>query len=440
MRHRVCLVLIYMLFVYSEEVSAQGAVPLRSTFFATATDKSEHRGGPQTYRLYYRWDEVNIDRTYLDNEENIRDIISHLHNSPKIDSIAIYSYASPEGVYEHNAQLALSRARAAKRFILANLPKDSGLDGSMITLHPVAENWQGLREAAERGYHRWDRRRVLAILDDRSISDATREWRLRQLDGGVSWKWMRIHLMPELRLAMWICVWESPRTETLETIEAPEDRLKPQEDGLVFSPALIQRKRLRTIAALKTNLLYDAVTALNFAVEIPLGKHFSLQYEHICPWWNAGPGGNKYCLQLLSMGGEARWWFLPRTREWYDPQVLSGELRQRDALMGHYLGVYGDGGKFDIQIGAKFGCYQSSFWGAGLSYGYTMPVGRWANMEFSLSVGYMAIDYQHYTPTPDWSLLIKDTGNAGRLHWFGPTKAKVSLVVPIIVRTGRKAR
>lgn len=218
---------------------------------------------------------------------------------------------------------------------------------------------------------------------------------------------MRIHLMPELRVATWICVWESPGPEETEdpgkdepeperrqsaalaAMEGPEDRLQATAESLAFTPELQSRTRRRTVAAVKTNLLYDAVTALNFAVEIPFGKRFSVQYEHLCPWWNGGPGGNKYCLQLLSMGGEARWWFLPRTREWYHPNVLSGKMVQRDALMGHYLGLYGDGGKFDIQTGAKFGCYQTSFWGAGLSYGYTMPVGKWANMEFSLSVGYM---------------------------------------------------
>lgn len=396
---------------------------------------------PHTYRLRYRWDEVAIDRTYLDNAANIAEIVSSLRRAERIDSISIYAYASPEGVYEHNAKLAVLRARAAKDFILRNSVPGNGLGAENIYLHPVAENWEGLHEAVLSSYRRWDRDRVLGILEDRSISDATREWRLQQLDGGISWKWMRIHLMPELRAATWVCVWGRAKTELPEVPELPEDRLCAYgQDSLVFTPELQRRSGRRTVAALKTNLLYDAVTALNFAVEIPFGKHFSVQYEHVTPWWNGGPNGNRWCLQYLSMGGEARWWFLPRTREWYDPEVLDGKIRQRDALMGHYLGLYGDGGKFDVQLGAEFGCWQTSFWGAGLSYGYSMPVGKWVNMEFSLSVGYMCIDYQKYTPAPDWSVLIKDRDGAGRMHWFGPTKAKISLVVPITVRTGRKAR
>ena len=52
-------------------------------------------------------------------------------------------------------------------------------------------------------------------------------------------------------------------------------------------------------------------------------------------------------------------------------------------------------------------------------------------MEFSISGGYAQIPYQHYIPTEDWQILIKDRNNAGTLHYWGPTKAEVSLVIPI---------
>lgn len=189
----------------------------------------------------------------------------------------------------------------------------------------------------------------------------------------------------------------------------------------------------------KTNLLYDAVTALNFTVEFPLSDRFSLQYEQIFPWWNAGPHGNKYSMQVLSFGGEARWWFAPRIQH-ADNEEVSEAQRQRPKLLGHCLGLYAHAGKFDIQAGRKFGCYQNYFKGVGLSYGYSLPLGRRANMEFSVSVGYMAIDYQHYIPSSDWSVLLKDNGKAGTKHYFGPTKAKISLVFPIVFKCGGKSK
>lgn len=440
---------------------------------------------PHAYRLYYRWDEVEIDTTYLRNPDNIREIAERLHSAARIDSIAIYSYASPEGTFEHNANLARLRAAAARDFIMENSNPENGLKRENIFLHPVPENWAGLRDAVDKSYHRWDRAKVLETLDNATISDATRKWRLQQLDGGVSWKWMRIHLMPELRLATWICVWvpadepsesigdtengtpaedaqkdtkeeareeipevsqedtaeEAPAEEPIDSTgvtAVPEPETEDEPDLLPEPDTTASTERYRrTIAAVKTNLLYDAVTAVNFSVEIPVGKRVSIQYEHICPWWKGGPNGNKYCMQALSLGGEARWWFgMPAKRS----NALSGSRRQRDVLAGHHIGLYGDGGKFDIQAGRKFGLYQTHFWDAGISYGYSLPLGKLVNMEFSVGVGYMRMDYRKYTPAPDWSVLLEDSDGRGRMHWFGPTKARISLTVPIIVKTRRIPR
>ena len=126
-----------------------------------------------------------------------------------------------------------------------------------------------------------------------------------------------------------------------------------------------------------------------------------------------------------------RWWFAPKTR----PETESRKLR--DALMGHYLGLYAFGGKSDIQANT-FGCYQTEPFSVGLSYGYAMPISKYLNLEFSISAGYARIPYQHYIPTPDWEILIRDRDKAGVLHYFGPTKAEISLVIPFRVETGKK--
>ena len=60
-----------------------------------------------------------------------------------------------------------------------------------------------------------------------------------------------------------------------------------------------------------------------------------------------------------------------------------------------------------------------------------MPIGKFLNLELTLSAGYASIPYQHYVPTDDWEILIMDRNNAGRMHYFGPTKAEVSFVIPI---------
>ena len=64
-----------------------------------------------------------------------------------------------------------------------------------------------------------------------------------------------------------------------------------------------------------------------------------------------------------------------------------------------------------------------------------MPLGRkkWGNLEFSLGLGYLRSEYRHYQPMESYSNLIRDPFDVGTVHYFGPTKAKISLVIPIKV-------
>lgn len=408
---------------------AQGAdgIQYKVVENSSATDKTIEQ-----YHIYFRLDKTNLDKSYLDNATQFERIANFVKNSPQIDSITIYAWASPEGVYEHNVWLSRRRAEAAKRYILSQLPKGSSFTADHIRILPMEENWIGLREELEANYHRHDRRVVLKILDAKIPND-TKKWRLQRLDGGYTYNYIIRKHMPRLRLAAWVTMYGAPVPEpALSSIvqegiaQAPDIVEQPQE--FVLEPVVtpISWQTERTILALKTNALYDVGTAVNFAVEAPIGDRFSVLYNHICPWWLSE--SNKYCFQFLSMGGEARYWIKPEPRPATDRRVV------RDRLVGHFVGLYGMGGKFDLQW-KRWGCYQGEFWSAGLTYGYSMPVGKRLNLEFSLSVGYANIPYRHYVPTNDWQDLIRDKFDAGTLHYVGPTKAEISLVVPITIST-----
>jgi len=385
----------------------------------------------ERFALYYWRDRIDLDEDYLDNRAQMEHIRTYLAESPHIDSITIFAYASPEGVYEHNVWLSNRRAEAARRYILANIPEGRAFDPDCIKLQPMEENWDGLRAEIEANYHRSDRGRVLAILDA-PVRNDTKKWRLQQLDNGYTYKYIIRRHMPELRMATWICVWQSPEPEKIEPIEASV-RLPEPSYELPRMPAPVRGSVAeydrRTFLALKTNLLYDAATWLNFAVEVPFAERFSVLYEHHCPWWVTD--SNKWCLQFLSFGGEFRWWFSPRFRPG------SSDMVKRDALVGHFLGLYGMGGKFDLQ-GRRTGCYQGEFFSAGVTYGYSMPVCKRLNLEFSVSVGYARIPHRHYIPTDDYELLVRDRSKSGTWNYFGPTKAEISLVCPLLVKCKKK--
>ena len=60
----------------------------------------------------------------------------------------------------------------------------------------------------------------------------------------------------------------------------------------------------------------------------------------------------------------------------------------------------------------------------GAEYGYSMPVARRLNIDFSLAAGYMGGRYYEYTPL-DGHYVWQATKNR---KWIGPTKVEVSLV------------
>lgn len=382
------------------------------------------------FRIFYPVNQTAIYEDYMDNAVQLHHIREYLRKSPKIDSITVYSYASPEGPYRLNKMLASERGKTAKRYLQSLIPAERQLPDSLIILDPTAENWKGLREMVYYQYPYDDKDEVLALLDRTDISDARRKVMLQRMNRGTPWLYILKEIMPQLRYATWISVWQ--RID-VDQVNIPEVDLKvpfPSMDMPVVPMVPMQlpsEEDTKTILALKTNLLYDAVSWLNFSVEVPLGKRFSAVYYHQFPWWTWGEGNNEYCMRFLSIGAEARWWFKPMPREKTEKRI------KRDKLMGHFLGVYVESGKWDFERKRDI-CYQGEHWSAGLSYGYAMPIGKRLNLELSASVGYASIPHRGFEPAQDYSELYHLREKDGTWNYIGPTKLQVSLVVPITVK------
>lgn len=375
------------------------------------------------FRIYYPVNKTELYEDYLSNAHNLEIIRTYLAESPRIDSIVIYSYASPEGPYRFNKWLAGERGATAKRYILSQVPEGRKLSDSLIHLRPEAENWPGLREEVYLNYHEADREEVLDILDSH-LPDAEKKLKLQQLNGRKTWQHLIRHYMPKLRYATWISVWapilpEIPQAPlTIDTTPATKEQPAPVD---------MPYEESRTILALKTNLLYDLLSWANFSVEVPFtvkGHQFSAQYQHQFPWWTWGEADNEYCNRFLSIGGEMRWWLRPQYH------AATSRRKERDCLTGWFVGLYALSGKWDFERRRDI-CYQGEFWSTGLTAGYAMPIGRRLNLEFTLAVGYAGIPYRGYTPSADYETLYRDPENHGRWHYFGPTRAEVSLVLPI---------
>ncbi len=115
------------------------------------------------------------------------------HSDLTFRSIELTGYASPEGPYDNNDRLAAARVKAVMNYVAENY----GVAPHNISMRHVAEDWSGLRYAAEHSTLR-DKAAVLNIIDSYGDADA-REAALKALDGGDPWRIILHDMMPPLR-------------------------------------------------------------------------------------------------------------------------------------------------------------------------------------------------------------------------------------------------
>lgn len=367
--------------------------------------------------VHFRFDKADLDLTYMNNEYSLHRF-AHAIDSiglTMIDSVVIVSQSSPEGKYDHNMRLSQRRAATMRKTITARHPELIDI----LHIHPDGESWQQLREYIKNDtlMEQSDIDKAIHIIDS-DVDIVAKKRHMKQLS---SYDYLIETYYPRIRNSAFCIIYYEIPQPAQAPIALPVQQAEIADTLLPTIPIrTVTYRTVRekaTIAALKTNLLYDAATALNIEMEIPICKRWSIMVEDVFPWWHQG---NKYAFQLLSAGIEGRYWF---ARNW-----------ERDVLAGHFVGVYGMSGKYDLQWDHAL-CYQGEHWSAGLTYGYAMPIGRWFNLELSASVGYLATHYRHYRPADDYSELLRDPYGQGHLQYLGPTKLKVSLVLPIQVYT-----
>lgn len=159
------------------------------------------------------------------------------------------------------------------------------------------------------------------------------------------------------------------------------------------------------VVGLKTNILYDATSTLNLGLEVGLSPKWSLELPvNYNPWEFSGNKKMKH------------WLVQPELRYWLC-----------DRFGGHFFGLHGHAGGFNVGGIKLFGLEDSRFegnlYGAGLSYGYHWILSSRWSIEATIGLGYAYIDYSEY-PCEKCTPKLSD----GTRHYFGPTKAGISLI------------
>ena len=361
---------------------------------AKGQSRVEGAGFSYDFRIYFPVDVYDFSPEYLDNPETLARLDStvNAHGIELVESVKVVAYASPDGVRKKNIVLAAKRAESMRSYLENRFPSLAG----KITVESGVQEWP---------------------------EDNSELVRLRYAAFRLSFPYDILIPVPGLGEEFVI-------DESCYPLDLPEDDLKISYEPLhaitipAYGIAETTYKYPVTIAAVKSNLLYDLLTAYNVEIEVPVWDRLSFVVEDIFPWWETS---NMYCLQMWELGVEARYWF----KSW-DPEGA-------EKLRGFFAGVYGMSSKFDFQWRSSVD-YQGEYWSAGLTGGWTTPLGRekWANLELSAALGYLHSSYRNYLPTDAYDKLIRNPYVTGTVSWLGPTKLKVSLVIPINIQKKRR--
>lgn len=375
-------------------------------------------------KMYFRTGQSDIISDYMYNRVSLEklDAMFKPANIPDIESVSIDAFASPDGSLAQNVSLAEARAAAVRRYIIDNYP-DFPL--SRIQAGGTGVNWQLLRELVEEDEDTPERTAVLKILGKAQLDPATAKNSLMALGNG-SWNYMLRNMFPQLRgVTVVVVEFKQPSAakSAVEVVSRPTviERQPVREQPVVAdrgAPVVVQPFIMtdsmvtKPLFALKTNLLFDVLTALNVEVEVPIGERWSIAGEYIFPWWSFTK--KQITLQTLSGNLEGRYWF--------------GNREKHDVMTGWFAGVYGGGGYYDVEWKSKG--YQGHFYSAGFTGGYAHKIGRNLRMEYSLGIGYFNTDYSEYRAfyCPDSGTRTLTCVDKGTRHWIGPTRVKVSLV------------
>ena len=379
-----------------------------------ASAKAKAEGDTLRSRIYFPVGVSKIDHSFQGNgvrlEFMIRDIHARMKQS-RLRKVRLSAGASVEGNSALNMRLSDERLQSLSDVFHERL----SVPDSIYEYHSLGENWQGLLALVERSDmpHRDETLNILRNtpewVTERGHVVDSRKRQLMNLRGGSVWHYMEKYFFPELRNCSVVeCEFEPIASRPEPTVVREVLTVR---DTLILRDTVCPADELPAprplYLAAKTNLLYDAALVPNVGLELSLGKGWSVGGNWMYAHWN-NDARHRYW-QIYGGELEVRRYF--------------GSLAAEKPLQGHHVGLYAQAVTYDFETGGKG--YLSDFaYGVGLEYGYSLPVAKRLNIDFGIGIGYSGGKYKSYYPDAGCYVYI----DTKRRHWFGPTRAEVSLV------------
>ncbi len=334
-----------------------------------------------------------------------------------LQSVDIYGAASPEGGVKINNRLSVKRADA----LMDKVSEFISVPDSIISppLH-IGRDWRKLRVLASSDSKLPHKQAVLDLLDTviKEVENGvphrnTPLTRLQSIGGGRAYNYLYSTYFSSLRASKLYLTYirVSRALTTLATTDLSSQwgispLLNSDLCKMIVPKMVIEQRPF--YMSLKTNLLTDAAIIPNLGAEFYLGSGYSVAGSWSYSWWK---NDNKYWY-WRTYGGDIA------VRKYF------GKAAKLKPLTGSHVGVYAQAFTYDFSNKKGGELCDTWSYGVGAEYGYSLPIARRLNLDFVIGVGYLGGLYKEYIPQDDcyvWQA-------TKRRHFFGPTKAEISLV------------
>ncbi|WP_352423148.1 DUF3575 domain-containing protein [Proteiniphilum sp.] len=360
-----------------------------------------------------------LDPAYDNNAVKLSNIVSLLQSvqndsSLILTNVSFCGYTSLEGSERRNRQLSRERLSALEEFVRNKVE----LPEKIISREEQYIPWDELKRmvnASDIPY----KDEVATILDERSAMTRSENGmmidaridKLMKLHEGKAWKYMTDYFFAAMRNAcvVFVTLDRKPAATKIEELPAQQEPVKVEE--IITTPVIeevVPQAKNPFFMSMKTNMLYDLLAVPNIGVEFYLGRNWSVAGNWMYAWWKT----DRHHRYWRTYGGDIA------VRRWF------GRKAGEKPLTGHHFGLYGQLVTYDFEWGGKGYLGDKWSYAGGVEYGYSLPVARRLNIDFTLGAGYLGGEYKTYNPM-DGHYVWQSTKDR---HWFGPTKAEVSLV------------
>lgn len=127
--------------------------------------------------------------------------------------------------------------------------------------------------------------------------------------------------------------------------------------------------------ALKANVPFAAVAIQNLALEVQCHEHISVDFPVM---WSISDLDPKHAVRTFALQPEGRWW--------------TGTVGK-----GHFFGLHAHVAWFNLKWEEdRYQSQKRPLLGAGISYGYKLPISEHWGAEFNIGAGYANMKYNTY--------------------------------------------